>query len=66
MIDHPLGKTLTVAPVLLDVKGVTVEFVSKDKPPARAVDGVSFGLRQGEMLGLVGESGCGKTTLMLA
>ena len=35
-------------------------FTSK---PLKAVDGVSFTIRQGETLGLVGESGCGKTTV---
>jgi oligopeptide/dipeptide ABC transporter ATP-binding protein len=36
---------------------------SSDKEPIRAVDGISFSIRKGETLGLVGESGCGKTTV---
>ena len=35
---------------------------STDKKPIRAVDGISFSIRKEETLGLVGESGCGKTT----
>lgn len=34
--------------------------------PLKAVDDVSFKIRRGETLGLVGESGCGKTTLGLS
>jgi peptide/nickel transport system ATP-binding protein len=32
------------------------------EPPVRAVDGISFAIRRGESVGLVGESGCGKST----
>jgi len=35
---------------------------STDKRPIRAVDGIHFSIRKGETVGLVGESGCGKTT----
>jgi len=54
------------APVLLDVHHLSVDYVSREQPPARAAEDVGFVLREGEILGLVGESGCGKTTLMLS
>lgn len=34
----------------------------KSRPPVKAVDGVSFSIQKGKTLGLVGESGCGKST----
>lgn len=43
-------------------KGFLDRLFAKEKGYVRAVDGVSFSIKKGEVLGLVGESGCGKTT----
>lgn len=55
--------------VLLDVNNLRVWFtvhtnwLGKPTDYFKAVDGVSFNLKKGEVLGLVGESGCGKSTI---
>src|SRR6059058_6143404 len=46
---------------LLRVEGLVVEF-SSEGGKVHAVSGVSFDVLEGETLGLVGESGCGKST----
>ena len=50
---------------LLEVKNLSTEF-KKDKSWIRAVDKVSFHIDEGEILGLVGESGCGKSVTSLS
>ena len=52
---------------LVDVRRLVKEFPARGgwlsgRHPVRAVDDVSFAIERGEMFGLVGESGCGKTT----
>lgn len=68
MIKRKINKLET----LLDVENLKVHFpikkgmLSKTVGYVYAVDGVSFNLGNGETIGLVGESGCGKTTTGLA
>lgn len=50
---------------LLDVQNLSMHYKTR-KGDVYAVDDVSFKLEQGEALGLIGESGCGKTSLALA
>jgi oligopeptide/dipeptide ABC transporter ATP-binding protein len=50
---------------LLEIKNLSVRFHTPEGI-ARAVDGVSFDVARGETLGLVGESGCGKTVTSLS
>ena len=54
-----------MAKTLLEVHDLTTEFHTRDGV-VRAVDGVSFELNAGETLGIVGESGCGKTVTALS
>ncbi len=51
---------------LLEVEDLHVWFEPPHAAPVHAVQGVSFDLSPGERFGLVGESGCGKTTTVLA
>lgn len=51
--------------LLLDVQGLETTFKTSEGI-VHAVNGVSFGLKEGETLGVVGESGCGKSVTMLS
>ncbi len=46
---------------ILEIKNLKQHFGSASNP-IKAVDGISFDVYEGETLGLVGESGCGKST----
>ncbi|WP_439615151.1 ABC transporter ATP-binding protein [Shinella sp.] len=56
--EHTFGTTV------LSVRGLTRHFHLKRRAVVRAVEDVSFDIPQGGTLGLVGESGCGKTTVV--
>ena len=61
------AKTTNKSEYLVEVKDLKQYFPIKvgfmKTIPLKAVDGVSFAIKPGETLGMVGESGCGKTTV---
>jgi oligopeptide/dipeptide ABC transporter ATP-binding protein len=69
MTDVQSGQPQASADVILDVRDLKTHFpirrgvFSSIEGWVKAVDGVSFSIRRGSTLGLVGESGCGKTTV---
>src|ERR1035437_4595851 len=50
---------------ILTVKDLEISFLTKDGN-LHAINGVSFDLKRGETLGVVGESGCGKSVTMMS
>ncbi len=52
----------TTSPLLLEVNNLKTHFFL-DEGTVRAVDGATFQIRQGQTIGIVGESGCGKSAL---
>jgi oligopeptide/dipeptide ABC transporter ATP-binding protein len=72
MSDQPLRLPLQQAQrdgsgqALLSVRHLTTEFILPDRQVARALEDVSFDVLPGQTVGLVGESGCGKTTTLMS
>jgi len=51
---------------ILEVNHLSVNYVTDEGVVLKAIEDLSFDLHEGKTLGIVGESGCGKTTLMLS
>ena len=66
VICHPIRSWFKVGAMdLLEVKGLKTYFLTR-RGAVKAVDDVSFNVAEGEVFGLAGESGCGKSTTALS
>ena len=65
LAEPPQMSKPATTPPLLSVRDLRIDF-GTERGAVTAVDGISFDLKAGEVLGLVGESGCGKSVTALA
>ncbi len=63
--DDPTSAPAGTGEVLLELKGLKTHFDTREGV-VKAVDGVDLEVRRGEVLGIVGESGCGKSVMSLS
>ena len=61
LMEQPVASRIR-PPALLELQQLTIDYGHGDRR-ARAVDGIDLAIHEGEILGLAGESGCGKTTV---
>jgi NitT/TauT family transport system ATP-binding protein len=55
---------VSIAPALICIQDVLVEYGQPGKPPKRILNGVSLDIQPGEFISIVGQTGCGKSTLL--
>ncbi len=64
--SRPVMEVVADHAAVLEIRDLHVEFADRDGNATSAIDGLSFALRRGETLGVVGESGCGKSVTALS
>ena len=55
---------VSIAPALIRIQDVLVEYGQPGKPPKRILNGVRLDIQSGEFISIVGQTGCGKSTLL--